>query len=170
MYWWCEPFDDEWVWIDPPGIEVYDWEPDMPLYNGDEGIVFGFGMGLFFDEEFNPLTQKSAKRYRDETILKMIIDFDTPNEYEVELRISPVVYNPHATNPVNENWPVYFYRVGAVFKPGELRDIIGTGQHTLLFVIDDWMGYWNSDMDVAGFKASGYLSPFAPNTCWFELS
>jgi len=175
MYWWCEPFDDEWVWVGPgpdgiPDTEddiwFYDWNPDMPTYNDDEGMVIGFGMGVFADEEGNPLTQKSAKRYRENTIIKVIIDAG-PDEYEVDLRISPVVYNPKATT--DPDWPVYFYRVGAVFKPGELREILGTGVHTFLLIINDYSGDWNSDDDIFWFKFFGDLPQAAPDTCLFNL-
>ncbi|MFX1341242.1 MAG: hypothetical protein ACFFAL_00965 [Promethearchaeota archaeon] len=180
MYWWCEPFDDEWVWVGPgpdeiPGTEddiwFYDWNPDMPSYNGDEGIVIGFGMGIFYDEEYQELNQESAKRFREETECRVIIDAGTPDAYEVDLRISPVVYNPQVTNPFVEGWRVYFYRVGAVFKPGELREIIGSGEHTMLLMINDWeFGAWNSDIDISWAKFFGDLPPAAPDTCWFELT
>jgi hypothetical protein len=166
MYWWCEPFDDEWVYDEVNGIWYYDWDPDMPTYDGDEGIVIGFGMGVFTDEDGNPLTQKSAKRYRDNTIIKVIIEAGS-DDYDVDLRISPIVYNPKATT--DPDWPVYFYRVGAVFKPGELREIIGTGEHTFLLIINDYSGDWNSDVDIFWFKFFGDLPQAAPDTCLFNL-
>ncbi len=158
MYWWCDPFDDL-----QAGVP---WDPELPDYNGDDEIVIGFGMGLDRDYAGNPLTQKTAKEVQESIELKIIIDWDTETPYEVDLRISPVVYIPHSGD---EGWPVYFYRVGTVFRAGELKAIIGPGPHTLKLVFVDIFGEWNSDMDVAFLKMIGVLPPEAPDTCWFNL-
>jgi hypothetical protein len=175
MYWWCDPFDDDWLPIDPgpdgeygteDDIYWYFWDDDMPEYDGNDEIVIGWGMGLVYDNSFQPLTQQTAKEVQKTIEVAVIID----GWYEVDLRISPVVYVPHAYNNYEEGWPVYFYRVGAVFRAGELKEIIGTGVHEFKLVINDFFTDWNSDDEIAMWKFFGLLPAEAPDTCLFELT
>ncbi len=158
FYWWCEPFDN---------LQAgEDWDPDMPEYNGDDEIVIGFGMSIDRDYDGIPLTQKTAKEMQETIEVKVIIDWETENPYEVDLRISPIVFVPHLGDP---GYPLYFYRVGAVFRAGELKDVIGDGPHSFKFYIIDDSGEWNSDMDIALLKFLGWIPLEAPPTCWFKL-
>lgn len=179
MWWWCDPWEDDWYYVGPgpDGIQGTDddfyaiaWDPDMPTYNGDDEIVIGFGMALWYDENYEELTQQSAKRYRENYEPKVILDLGKGTEYEVDLRISPVVYVSQADNEFHPGWRVFFYRVGTVFRAGELRDIIGSGEHTFTFIVDDWEGVFNTDDLLALYKFLGILPPDAPNAFRFNLS